>query len=119
MEILNSQSGYSITSPIVAKTNTENSVVNQQSVSSVHYHKDDASNHEQSQKQKPRLDIDKQAIQLVEQESANQSAQQRTSNTGYDKVAEQNYTAIAAYQSVENQNKRDDIQQVFGVDLLA
>ena len=118
MEILNSQSGYSISSPNVSKTNTENSVNNQQSFSSVYYNKENTSEQESTQKQKTRFDVDKQAIQLIEQETANQPKQQ-AKNTGYDKVAEQNTTAISAYQAVENQSKRDNIQQVFGVDLLA
>jgi len=37
----------------------------------------------------------------------------------YDQPSQQNKSAVAAYQSIGNQAKRDDIQQVFGVDLFA
>jgi len=38
---------------------------------------------------------------------------------GYDQPSQLNKSAVAAYESVDNQSKREDIQQVFGVDLFA
>ena len=94
------------------------------------------------QEQKPnqvnRFDVDEKSLALVEQ------AQQRTAETGqassqlssqtndqskqfnksnkqtaYDHPSQQNKSAIAAYSSVDNIAQRENIQQVFGVDLLA
>ncbi len=42
-----------------------------------------------------------------------------TAKNSYDKPSQQNKSAIASYQSVGNQSKKDGIQQVFGVDLFA
>ena len=118
MEVLSSSSGYPINSRVSLKNNQQQPVGHQQAVARLQIDKDVLSSDKLSTKQKTRLDIDQQVIQLVEQQTAKQSKQQ-TKNTDYDQPSEQNYTAIAAYQSVENQGRRDDIQQVFGVDLLA
>jgi hypothetical protein len=74
-----------------------------------------------------RLDIDEQAIALIERElpSSNdknnlqQSNQQNTFNSAYDAPSSQNKLAVATYQSVDNIAQRDNIEQVFGVDLFA
>lgn len=54
---------------------------------------------------------------------ANQTDNQNsgTSNTatGYDLPSQQNQTAVAAYQAVGNAAQREDISQIFGVDLFA
>lgn len=40
-------------------------------------------------------------------------------STSYDQPSRQNQTAVAAYQAIDNAAQRDDISQVFGVDLFA
>ncbi len=118
MEISNSSPNYAIKGPNSAGTSVQKPAVNQQDIARVQFEKDK----EPQEKQKSRLDIDQQAIELVEQQSQGQvtkQPQQATKNTGYDQPSEQNYTAVAAYQSIENLSQRDNIQQVFGVDLLA
>ena len=42
-----------------------------------------------------------------------------TESTGYDQPPLRNQTAVAAYQAVGNAAQREDISQVFGVDLFA
>ncbi|MFT6917970.1 MAG: hypothetical protein ACJA2G_000582 [Cognaticolwellia sp.] len=75
-----------------------------------------------------RLDIDEQAMALIEREplspydsgkSSQQSYQQTSANSGYDTPSSQNKLAVAAYQSVDAIAQRDSIQQIFGVDLFA
>jgi hypothetical protein len=76
-----------------------------------------------------RLDIDEQAIALIEREqpspygnsnkNAQQSNQQNSYSSGYDAPSNQNKLAVAAYQSVDTLAARDNIEQVFGVDLFA
>ena len=48
-----------------------------------------------------------------------QSTNQNSNQASFDRPSKQNQTAIAAYSSVDNIAKRENIQQVFGVDLLA
>lgn len=73
-----------------------------------------------------RFDVDEQAIALIEQEQLQpfnnreqQSQNNNANNSGYDAPSSQNQTAVAAYQSVDSIAQRDNIQQVFGVDLFA
>lgn len=79
-----------------------------------------------------RLDIDEQAIALIErdqrsqfassnnsQPSNPQSGQSNSYNSSYDSPSNQNQSAVAAYQSVDTIAQRDSIQQIFGVDLFA
>jgi hypothetical protein len=74
-----------------------------------------------------RFDIDEQAIALIEREQLqpfNNASQQQSSgsnndNSRYDAPSSQNQSAVAAYQSVDSIAQRDNIQQVFGVDLFA
>jgi len=93
-----------------------------------------------------RFDIDEQALALVEQaqfenqqaqlnqsslpstssannsfsqQGNNQTTGQSRSQANYDSPSKQNKTAVAAYSSVDNIAKRENIQQVFGIDLLA
>ncbi|ARD45627.1 hypothetical protein [Colwellia sp. PAMC 21821] len=79
-----------------------------------------------------RLDIDDQAIALIEREqlsqfesrnnsqrSSQQGGQSNSYNSGYDSPSNQNQSAVAAYQSVDAIAQRDNIQQIFGVDLFA
>ncbi len=122
MEISNSSANLPINGQINGGTKVQSSVNKQQDFVRVQVEKDNNSLQEK-QKQKARLDIDPQAIELIQQQEANQVSQQanqqQRKSTSYDQPSEQNHTAIAAYQSVENQSQRDNIQQVFGVDLLA
>jgi len=82
-----------------------------------------------------RFDIDPQAIALIEQEQQSQQSQtsqtlgtsnqssdqsrQKTNSTAYDQPPSQNKSAVAAYQSVDSISQRENIQQIFGVDLFA
>ncbi len=77
---------------------------------------------------KQRLDIDEQAIALIEREqlpannsasNSTQNSQNNSYNSGYDAPSNQNQLAVAAYQSVDTIAQRDNIEQVFGVDLFA
>lgn len=91
---------------------------------------------EENQEQKPqsdaksqqRFDVNEQAIALIEREQLqpynNGSHQQQKKNSsdfngGYDAPSNQNQSAVAAYQSVDSIAQRDNIQQIFGVDLFA
>ncbi|AOW78186.1 hypothetical protein A3Q34_15845 [Colwellia sp. PAMC 20917] len=100
---------------------------------------------DQQASQVARFDIDEQALALVEQaQFENQQAQlnpsasqtvsasnisfsgqtnqqvgnKNNSQASYDSPSKQNQTAIAAYSSVDNIAQRENIQQVFGIDLL-
>lgn len=89
-----------------------------------------------------RFDVDEKTLALVEQaqlsgaqeqtssnalqkpaEGSNAFSQQGNSQTrskaSYDSPSKQNQTAIAAYSSVDSITQRENIQQVFGIDLLA
>jgi hypothetical protein len=88
----------------------------------------------QAQKSQPdasspqRFEVDEQAIALIEREQLqpynNGSNQKQNTNandynSGYDAPSNQNQSAVAAYQSVDSIAQRDNIQQVFGIDLFA
>ena len=73
-----------------------------------------------------RVEADEQAIALVQarqeqnQASASQNNQSRLfQETTYDQPPQRNQTAVAAYQKIDNAEQRDNIAQVFGVDLFA
>lgn len=82
-------------------------------------------------KSQQRFEVDEQAIALLEREqltpynnASNQSSNGNNQNAnayngGYDAPSSQNQSAVAAYQSVDSIAQRDNIQQVFGVDLFA
>jgi hypothetical protein len=83
-----------------------------------------------SQKRQQRFDIE--ALSQITQESqsseielsTNKQASDNNAGNGaaknrYDQPSQQNKSAVAAYQSVGNQSKKEGIQQVFGVDLFA
>lgn len=79
---------------------------------------------QQNSQNQERFDVDQQAIALVEQEQQRLTAQAEnnaspSSNAQYDQPSQQNQTAVAAYQSVNDQQQRDSIAQAFGVDLYA
>lgn len=92
------------------------------------------------EKDKSRFDVSEEAIALLEQQadlnsvqsgtglvargensSANNPAseQQQTKTSQYDKPSQQNLSAVAAYQSVDNIAQRENIKQFFGVNLFA
>ena len=75
-----------------------------------------------------RFDVDEQTLALIEQEQLqpfnnndNQSQNNRSNqyNSEYDATSSRNNTALAAYQSVDTIAQRDNIQQIFGIDLFA
>ncbi|WP_281558980.1 hypothetical protein [Thalassomonas sp. RHCl1] len=99
-----------------------------------------------------RLDVNEQAIALLEQEAQQQGSQgldrqqaaeqflgqdagqasgqgaqlqlfsdssENSQGATYDRPSNQNLSAVAAYQSVNNIAQRDNVQQLFGVDLFA
>ena len=80
------------------------------------------SNHEQ-----PRFDVNDNAIALVkEQYSAQASTGNSTQDNSnqsrfsqYDQPSKQNQTAVAAYNTVDNLAQRENIKDVFGVNLFA
>lgn len=88
-------------------------------------HEANQSQQTQSDSSKQRLDIDEQAIALVEREqlqsfnSPNLAADRNNANSGYDSPSVQNQSAVATYQSVGAIAQRENVQQVFGVDLFA
>ncbi|WP_077338297.1 hypothetical protein [Pseudocolwellia agarivorans] len=92
------------------------------------------------EKDKSRFDVSEEAIALLEQQaelnsaqsgtglvargensSTNNSAsdQQQAKSSQYDKPSQQNLSAVAAYQSVDNIAQRENIKQFFGVNLFA
>lgn len=79
----------------------------------------------QSQQQTQRIQADEQAIAFVEQTLNTQASNNSTPNnqsgssTSYDEPVESNRSAVAAYQSVSDISQRDNIKEVFGVDLYA
>jgi len=96
-----------------------------------------AKEQEQKSSQVNRFDVDEKTLALVEQaqqakpqteqlaaslqaQTNTQTEQQGKSNkqTDYDNPSQQNKSAIAAYSSVGNIAQRENIQQVFGIDLL-
>lgn len=84
------------------------------------------SNKQSTPQRVDRLAADEQAIALVqarqEQNQANtlQNSQSRSfQETTYDQPSQRNQTAVAAYQQIDNAEQRDNIAQVFGVDLFA
>lgn len=77
---------------------------------------------------KQRFDVDEQTLALIEKEQLQPFNGRDTShkhsnsthyNTGYDTASNHNHTAVAAYQSVDAIAQRDNITQLFGVDLFA
>lgn len=85
-----------------------------------------AQQRQQNEQSTERFDVDEQAIALVEQEQQRQATQSQTNENNassfsaqYDQPSQQNQTAVAAYQSVNDQQQRDSVSQAFGVDLYA
>lgn len=73
-----------------------------------------------------RLAAGEQAIALLEaRQELNRVSSQQNSQSGllqettYDQPSQRNQTAVAAYQQIDNAEQRDNIAQVFGVDLFA
>jgi len=100
-----------------------------------------AQNQNKQSSQVERFDVDAKALALVEQAlfsseqaqiSSNslqipsqgnnsfsqQGNNQTSSKASYDSPSKQNQTAIDAYSSVDSITQRENIQQVFGIDLL-
>jgi hypothetical protein len=92
---------------------------------------------EQKSSQVNRFDVDEKSLALVEESQQRAAESERPSSqlssqtndkpeqlnksnkqTAYDNPSQQNKSAIAAYSSVGNIAQRENIQQVFGVDLL-
>ena len=78
----------------------------------------------QNDQNQTRFDVDQQALALVEQEQERLSSQANNNasfatSAQYDQPSQRNQTAVAAYQSVNDQQQRDSIAQAFGVDLYA
>lgn len=92
------------------------------------------------EKDKSRFDVSEEAIALLEQQADLNSAQsgtglvargensstnnpasdqQQAKTSQYDKPSQQNLSAVAAYQSVDNIAQRENIKQFFGVNLFA
>lgn len=67
-----------------------------------------------SQQRVNRLEVSDNAISLLEQEK-------ETSNnsTAYDQPSKKNSTAVSTYQSVNNLEQRENVQQLLGVDIFA
>ena len=61
-----------------------------------------------------RFDVDLSALILVEQ-----TAPSSSKDAGYDQPSSQNRTAVSAYKQVDNLAQRENVQQLFGVDLFA
>ncbi|WP_440873929.1 hypothetical protein [Thalassotalea sp. PLHSN55] len=75
---------------------------------------------QQGDKQQSRFDVNEQSLLLVQQNQQQQSSQSQSfKHTDYDQPSMQNQTAVSVYQSVSNLSQRENIQQIFGVDLLA
>ncbi|WP_139175505.1 hypothetical protein [Colwellia chukchiensis] len=71
-----------------------------------------------------RLDIDEQAINAITRQeqgtfTTTNAQQQNKNQNSYDSPSTQNQSAVAAYQSVDTIAQRDNIEQIFGVDLFA
>ncbi|QOL24634.1 hypothetical protein LP316_09780 [Thalassotalea sp. LPB0316] len=78
-----------------------------------------------------RLDVNEQALAIVDEQRQQQAQQQNLQqavvlskddeygNTAREQVSNSNLTAVSAYQGVENLQQRSDIEQLFGVDLYA
>ena len=103
---------------------------NQQPVRKVEREREQNNGQQQTVQQparEERFDVDQQALALVEQEYNAQAGQsnnannagQNQSTTAFDNPSRQNQTAVAAYESVDNQAKKESVQQLFGVDLYA
>lgn len=80
-----------------------------------------ATNSAANKEQQSRFDVNQQALALVEQQqqSPKQNSGSNKQNTTYDQPSNQNQTAVAAYQAVDNITQRENIQQSFGIDLIA
>lgn len=78
---------------------------------------------DQASRVQQRLDIDEQAIALVEHEQSRtlnaRHANADSFQSDYDAPSPRNQSAVAAYQSVDTLAQRENVQQVFGVDLFA
>ena len=103
---------------------------NQQPVRKVEREREQNNGQQQTVQQparEERFDVDQQALALVEQEYNAQAGQRNNANnagqnqstTAFDNPSRQNQTAVAAYESVDNQAKKAAVQQLFGVDLYA
>ena len=77
---------------------------------------------QQSQQLPQRLDIDAQALAVVDEQfnqQASNNNQSGANNTFVEQNGLRNQTAVSTYQGVENIEQRANIEQLFGVDLYA
>ncbi len=86
---------------------------------------------ETSSRPAQRLDVDEQALAVVDEQRQQQAEQQNFqqaivlsndeggNNTTREQVSNSNLTAVSTYQGVENLQQRSNIEQLFGVDLYA
>jgi len=92
-------------------------------------------------KDQSRFEVNEQAIAFLDEQRASESEstgsaialsdnsdasngrysqdQQQTQNSEYDQPSQQNLSAVAAYQSVDNIAQKESIKQFFGVNLFA
>ncbi|WP_448566202.1 hypothetical protein [Thalassotalea ganghwensis] len=80
-----------------------------------------AQQQEQNSVNKQRFDADQQSLQQVaqyQQQNANRASEGNIYRE-YDQPNQQNLSAVARYQSVDNLAQREAITQTFGVDLYA
>ncbi len=73
----------------------------------------------QSQEPTQSVNLDEKAIALAEQSIRSTLDFNKAKQTTYDQPSTQNRTAVAAYQSVDNYEQRQNVQQVLGVDIFA
>jgi hypothetical protein len=82
--------------------------------------KDDQNENSNKTQAASRFDVDENALALANQQSVlNTKNKDQFARSNYDQPSEKNYTAISAYQSVDNLAQRESIQQAFGVDFFA
>jgi hypothetical protein len=67
-----------------------------------------------SQQRVNRLEVSDNAISLLEQEKETSDR-----STAYDQPSKKNATAVSTYQSVNNLEQRENVQQLLGVDIFA
>ena len=87
-----------------------------------------AANKTEQTKTLEKFNVDEQAFQQAQQvlypqasSSSSQSdfSQNSSKSTAYDEPSEQNHSAVTTYQTINNLAQRDQVQQIFGVDVFA
>jgi hypothetical protein len=111
---INSTTSFTPQAPASLSVDSKLSISQQRDRLAVQQEKTQSQEQNKQSQKSNRFDVDLSALALVEQTASSSSK-----GAGYDQPSSQNRTAVSAYEQVDNLAQRENVQQLFGVDLFA